>query len=205
MPRFRKLWLVAIAGIVLVPLAGISDAAAYTDGPHQCLLNASSYCIDIKNSVYSDGQALWLYGSGANANAFEGVGPNNTQMGVTTGSGNWYPFTNHTLDTDTVNDSVIVLYAQNSYTTDLCAAEASGDAQLNDCTGSGVLWVAVPYNSGYELVNVAYSDSQGTLEHLTASDDSNGATLDLESGSSGWINWNVGIDPNGCVPEPPCY
>jgi hypothetical protein len=197
------LGLAILAPVILVPMTGGTQALAYSDGFHLCLTNASSYCIDVKDDAYVEGQPVWLY-DGGQSDAIQSVYVST----VTTNDG---PFTDKSLDQQFNGDQYGFFYAENMSGADTCVTESGGTAELGSCQGTGRLWVAVPDSDGSFLVSVLNSDANDQAEMLTAKNDTDKQALILQSTVSGWQQWGpspTGIgfgNPDGCVPSPPCW
>src|SRR5216684_4180303 len=63
---------------ILIPALAVGSAAspafATNSGSHYCLLNATSFCWDVKDDNYVNGQQVWLYDSSqAKALGFQGT------------------------------------------------------------------------------------------------------------------------------------
>jgi hypothetical protein len=206
----RKAALIAAAVAIMMSGAAAAQAAVISpavkaapmyngNGPFQCLANAQSYCLDVKDSDYQSDQPAWLYSQG-DSMAFEAF-----ETGTVTSS---WPFTNTAMDSALSGDTVFEVYAMNTYFTNLCMNGASGPAVLlGSCSGPGTLWVAEPYANGIHMDNVLNSDGAGALELLTAASDSDQAGLRLaQYGTGGWQLWLRNIYGRyGCTPVPPCF
>lgn len=198
----RRILTMSVA-IALVLTFLVSPASASDAGHQICLNDMRTECVDVPDSSYVNGQALWLY----NQTDGKGLGFDEifkAPQGVCAGesnsncNGQYFPFTDHTFDIIYDTDDAIIFETTQLAEPTFCVGELGGTVQLrSNCDGLNSVWV----RDGNYLINVERTNTLDAAAFLTSSSASDKATLTAsEIGTSGWKTWRI-----ECAPPPlPC-
>jgi hypothetical protein len=200
----RRIAAAAVVAIIaaLLPLMGPGMAQATNVGYYICLTNSPTSCLDVKGDSYTLFQPVWIFsdaaGSGATAlgwNPQKDSEFNANCDGQSSCGGIYYPFTDHALDKMYYNDPNYLLVP--NITSCLALGEDVGVVELRElsenCVLGGVSNLADEWiKAGNQFINVARTNTTGTVSLLTALGSGNGATVDvLTPGSGGWTQWTI--------------
>lgn len=167
-----KLILTSVASIAIA-FATSPAALADNSGAHFCISGHTSACMDVKDTIYQNGQPVWVYngGNGLGFSAsYGGFIPHKYVCDGESSCGSIYwPFNDHTLDAEYHYDGDIVFNISAPKGGPYCLSGFGGNVGLStNCGVPNDWWVADGPLATSTWINVGFTNSSLEAEALTA-------------------------------------